>query len=95
MSALGGCDVHLDLPGVGGLAAAVPSALVAADAAVNGDVSTMLTQLGIGAALVAFAVWLQDKFRKQSKDDTNEAITRERELTQKYIDLLEKQLDKE
>jgi hypothetical protein len=50
------------VPNVGGLAPAIPAALLAADSAAAGDPVTMLAQLGIGGALVAFAVWLQQKF---------------------------------
>lgn len=50
------------MPAAGGLAPAIPSVMLAADAATSGDPFTMLAQLGIGGALVAFAVWLQSKF---------------------------------
>jgi hypothetical protein len=56
------------MPSVVPVAATVPFAMAAADAAADFDIVGTLGQLGIGAALVGFAIWLQDKFTKQRKE---------------------------
>lgn len=63
------------MPSAVPVAATVPFALAAAEQAADFNVLGTLGQLGIGATLVAFAVWLQDKMAKQRKEA--EALLRE------------------
>ena len=56
-------------PSVAPIVGAFPTAAVIAQEAVAGgtDWATYASQLGVGAVLVAFAVWLQDRMAKERK----------------------------
>lgn len=83
----------MNMQGIVALLPAVPTAVLAAESVANGDVMASVTQLGIGGVLVAFAVWLQDRFARQNRADLQ--IEREaHDVTrQQLIDLLKRQLE--
>lgn len=45
---------------------------------------SIITQLGLGGALVGFAVWLQDKFAQSNRTDLAEVREEMRRLQEKH-----------
>lgn len=60
----------------GGIVAILPTLAVLGQAAETGNPISLAWQLGIGAVLVAFAVWLQDRFSRERKVDLKAADAR-------------------
>lgn len=53
----------------GGVVALIPTVGFLAQAAESGNPISLAWQLGIGAVLVAFAVWLQERMSRERKAD--------------------------
>lgn len=62
----------------------IPTALLAAEEAFNGDPWAFATQLGVGGLLVGFAVWLQDKFATASRKEMSEVRAEMTKLGEKH-----------
>lgn len=79
------------MPSVAPIAAVIPVVPAVASTQPASDPYTYLMQLGVGGVLVAFAIWLQDKFSKQSRKD----VDAERERTAEMVDQLISDKDKQ